>query len=444
MGILINTFNRTVQTLNSKKQAAIKKIKSAAANAIDEVKTKEKLHNEQKELNSNSLQYCSPDFEIIEKPLSPREFSFYSQNIKNADFNDIEQSIGEITKFKDRFGNSLFLKELGHERSYNTQALLAIKYNNPEHYKELLTLLQLSEQGKIKYIPRFIMPEGKLNPLVKKDMEAIINRKNYFEQFDKTANKFEILSKTQEGDAFSIGEQMYVRTQNNYDKIDMDKDTYKLLFPPIDRYAIAQGHSQNCGPLAVINNMIQIPTNRVKLYKLFEQKGNSIIVHSQGNIFNRSIFNLDELYKLSDGILSQTCYGIKMLEKHANKNNDIATYGLMKPQYGDQYFCKNLVAEKGTVFMDIRDVNLALMNHSKPDIDRLKAQIRTIGQTTTMICGGEGSYKYGTGKQHYISVFDCTDDIVKYSNPCGTAEYREISLENFILRIYNNVFYHKI
>ena len=224
----------------------------------------------------------------------------------------------------------------------------------------------------------------------------------------------------------------------------IDKETYKLLFPPVDRYAIAQGHSQNCGPIALINNLIQVPANRVKFYKLFEQKGDKIIVHTLGNIFNRSTFDLNELHRLSDGVLSQTCYGIKMLEKHSNKNFDISVYGLVKPEYGDKYFCKDLIAEKGTVFMPLSEVNIALLNRSQEGIERLKNQIRTVGHTTTMISGGGGSPRFGTGYQHYISVFDCTNDLVKYSNPCGTAEYREMPLEDFIRRVYDNVFYHNI
>ncbi len=444
MGILISTLGNAVSSIRSKNQTAAKILRSAVTDVIDYVNIKQKVVNTNNDIQFAAQQYRKPVIDVIDSNLSPTEFSFYAQNIKNADFNDVEKSIEEIIKIKDKFGNSLFLKELGHKRTYNTRSLLDTKYNNPEHYKEILTLLKLSSEGKIKYIPRFIMPEGKLNPLVKKDMEALLNHKNYFEQFDNTSNKFEILMKTNEGDAFSIGEQMYVRNKNGYEKISMDKNTYKLLFPPVDRYAIAQGHSQNCGPIAVINNMIQIPANRVKLYKLFEQKGNHVIVHSLGNIFNRSTFDLNELHKLSDGILSQTCYGLKMLEKHSNKNSNIAAFGLTKPLYGDKYFCKDLIAEKGTVFMDIDDINLALMNHSKSEIEQLKNQIRTIGHSTTMVSGGGGGYKYGTGENHYISVFDCKDDIVKYSNPHGTAEYREMSLDDFILKVYNNVFYHKI
>ena len=288
------------------------------------------------------------------------------------------------------------------------------------------------------------MPEGKVNPLVKKDLEAVVKKQNYFEEFDSTVNSFEILSKTSEGDVFSIGKIMYVRTNKGFDQLSIDKETYKLLFPPVDRYAIAQGHSQNCGPIALINNLIQVPANRVKFYKLFEQKGDKIIVHTLGNIFNRSTFDLNKLHRLSDGVLSQTCYGIKMLEKHSNKNFDISVYGLVKPEYGDKYFCKDLIAEKGTVFMPLSEVNIALLNRSQEGIERLKNQIRTVGHTTTMISGGGGSPRFGTGYQHYISVFDCTNDLVKYSNPCGTAEYREMPLDDFIRRVYDNVFYHNI
>ena len=441
MGILIKTFSRAVGSLQTQKNKVISRLKTKATDAIDYMNSPQVIPQRPTNAESAAIQQC---YVIAEKPLTPTGFTFFTENIRNVGFDDIAASLDEIVKFKDKYGNLLFTKELGHQRTFHTQALLEAKYNNPEHYEDFLTLLELSNKGKIKYIPRFIMPEGKVNPLVKKDIEAVVKKQNYFEEFDSTVNSFEILSKISEGDAFSIGQKMYVRTNKGFDKLSIDKETYKLLFPPVDRYAIAQGHSQNCGPIALINNLIQVPANRVKFYKLFEQKGDKIIVHTLGNIFNRSTFDLNELYRLSDGVLSQTCYGIKMLEKHSNKNFDISVYGLVKPVYGDKYFCKDLIAEKGTVFMPLSDVNIALLNRSQEDIERLKNQIRTVGHTTTMISGGGGSPRFGTGHQHYISVFDCTNDLVKYSNPCGTAEYREMPLEDFIRRVYDNVFYHNI
>lgn len=53
------------------------------------------------------------------------------------------------------------------------------------------------------------MPNGHTNSLVKQDMKAIAEGRNYYEQFS-SLNKSEILGKTVEGDVFSVGEQMFV------------------------------------------------------------------------------------------------------------------------------------------------------------------------------------------------------------------------------------------
>lgn len=376
--------------------------------------------------------------------LSQREYKFFSEEIKNVELKKLINGLREILPIKDKNGCSLFIKEVGHKRTYNTRALLKTKFENPQHYEELLTLLNLHEDGVIKYIPRFIMPEGRLNPLVKEDLECILAGKNYFEEFETTTSKAKILSATNIGDAFSIGEQMYVRTAKSFEKLKMDKITYKILFPPIDRYAIAQGFSQNCGPISLINNLIQIPENRIKMYKLFEQKNDTIIVHTLGNIFKRSTFNLYNLEELDDKILSETCYGLKMLEKHSNKDVDIYRKGIPSPKENDKYFCKALIRKTGNPFITKSKFEDILFLGYTKEIEKVKQQLQSVGHTTTLVTGGRGSYELGTGCYHYISVHNYKDGLVTFSNPQGTAEYRTMPIDTFIEKVYGASFYHKI
>ena len=51
------------------------------------------------------------------------------------------------------------------------------------------------------------MPNGKTNPLVKQDIEAILSGKNYYEQFSRL-DTTEILTKTKFGDVFSVGDKI--------------------------------------------------------------------------------------------------------------------------------------------------------------------------------------------------------------------------------------------
>lgn len=453
MGLFVNTFNRAINLI----KRANKTVSCESPAVLESfVETKNELiareyYKDFSILRQNSFWLKKKGTAVPvsldtqnRSVLTDKDYKFFTKNKKNIPPYILNPTLDDLANLKDKYNCQLFVREAGHKRSYNTRALLEAKFDNPEHYADILQLLQLNRMGKIKYVPRFVMPKGKLNPLVKKDMQALIEGKNYFEEFSANTSKLEILSKTSVGDAFSVDNNMFVRTQTGFIKLDFDKNVYKLLFPAVDRYAIAQGFSQNCGPIAVINNLIQVPQNRVKMYKMFEQKGNKIIVHSLGNSFNKSVFDLNDLGNLSDGILSQTCYGLKMLEKHSNKTHQIAQYGIIKPKSSDKYFCKDLISEQGTVFMDLDTVEIALINHSDCEIERLKEKIRTVGKTTTLISGGGGSYDLGTGKRHYISVFDCTNDIVKYSNPNGTAEYREMPLDEFIKKVYGSAFFHKI
>ena len=453
MGILVSLFNKVVRCSKTKNSELSKVCNSATAPIKKEqavvfdnplwsnsfIGLKHRILNSRIKTGASSLKLDLENSFI----LTPEQYDFFTYGKKNLSPKIVHKNLEEIIKMRDKYGDRIFLSELGHRRAHNARALLQTRFENPELYNDLINLLKLSNSGEIKYIPRFIMPEGKLNPLVKKDLDALLNGKNYFEEFSMSVSKPEILSKTAEGDAFSIGEKMYVRTQKGYDKLDLDKNTYKLLFPPVDRYAITQGHSLNCGPLSVINNLIQVPSNRVKFYKLFSQKGNSIVVHSLGNSFNKSVFELDELKKLDNGIFSETCYGIKMLEAHSNKSFDIFYYGIVPPMKGEKYFCKDIICKKGSVYMNKSEIKDAVKNESIKDLEKLKDKIRTIGRSTTMVSGG-GSLELGTGRHHYISVFDCTDDIVRFANPEGTAMYREMPLDDFIKKVCGHSFYHNL
>ena len=127
--------------------------------------------------------------------LDTKEIAFFSENLKGVKPNDIEQAVSEILALENAKGLTGFTRKLGHKSAYSTRALLEARFNDPQRYDEILTLVRLNKEGKIKYFPRFVMPNGKTNPLIKQDMEAILSGKNYFEQFTKLDTR-EILSKT--------------------------------------------------------------------------------------------------------------------------------------------------------------------------------------------------------------------------------------------------------
>lgn len=164
------------------------------------------------------------------------------------------------------------------------KAILQAKYNNPERYQDIMNLYKLVRQGKAPdYILKGLIPEGKFDLLGKSDIDKLIQGKYYFEQFNKLTKPEDVLKSLQQGDVFSIGDKMFVRTADSYEPLNLSKSMYEKLFPPIERYCLAQNEN-SCHFVASLDGMIKNPEMRTRLYKMFEQTGEDTLkVRLAGN-----------------------------------------------------------------------------------------------------------------------------------------------------------------
>lgn len=84
---------------------------------------------------------------------------------------------------------------------------------------------------------------------------------------------------TNVGDVFRVKGQdkIYVKSGDDYSRqLEMDAKTYIKLFPPIERYASAQGAAGDCYLLSSINSIMENPYSRAVIYDCFTQKGDSV------------------------------------------------------------------------------------------------------------------------------------------------------------------------
>lgn len=356
-------------------------------------------------------------------PLSSEQVRFFSKNLNNVSKSELEQAVGEIINLHHVKGGYYYTTEIASKRGYSTRALLDSRFNDTEHYNDILELIKLNNTGKIKYYPKLVMPNGHTNSLIKQDIKAISEGRNYFEQFT-SLNKSEILSKTSEGDVFSVGQQMFVRDSKGWQPLKMDKSTYELLFPPVDRYAMAQGSSQNCGAIAVINNMVQVPSNRVKMLQMFEQNGNRVTVHALGDNTSKMTFDLDNLKILDDGVLSDTSYGLKMLERKGQLGNGSSGYS--PPSYvhkKEEFFVPRI---NKTKIEYMSDVPIYLSP------SQIEKELATVGNGRTYVSGGGGNYSLGTGNNHWCSIYDYKNGNIRFANPNATADYQDVPISRFV------------
>lgn len=252
------------------------------------------------------------------------------ENINHSGFKDkdafLKQFIKDLDEVKlmtNKSGESLF--DQGVTSLYSMKAILQAKYNNPERYQDIMNLYKLVRQGKAPdYILKGLIPEGKFDLLGKSDIDKLIQGKNYFEQFNKLTKPEDVLKCLQQGDVFSIGDKMFVRTADSFEPLNMSKSMYEKLFPPIERYCLAQNEN-SCHFVASLDGMIKNPEMRTRLYKMFEQTGEDTLkVRLVGNNTVPVEFDLKNIANLivtdgAEGYL-KGALGHKMIEHTVGVN----------------------------------------------------------------------------------------------------------------------------
>ena len=147
---------------------------------------------------------------------------------------------------------------------------------HPESYNKLKTseIINLVVSKKLKpdilrlgYGQEFI-------PEVYSDIELLKNGGSvikHFTSFDK------ILSKTTAGDVISVNGKMFINNNGRIQAWNMTEEKFNDLFPLVERFTGSQGYA-NCFLYSALETMYRNPKTRGQYYKLFEQKGDDILV----------------------------------------------------------------------------------------------------------------------------------------------------------------------
>lgn len=243
------------------------------------------------------------------------------EDINHASFTDkakfLDDFIAEFNKIDDAFSD-IFTKN-GVEL-FSKRAILEAKYNNPKRYQEIMDLLALHKQGKApKYVLATLFPKSSFHALPKSDMQKLLRGEHYYPQL--TSLSDDIIPKLEIGEAFSVGKEMFVKTTKGYEKLKIDAQTYERLFPPIERYALAQGSMGNCHLMATMDSIIKNPEGRIEFYKMFEQVENGVKCTIPAYKNSGIIYKFDDLSMLNGKHNMKGSLGHKMIEYTYSKNN---------------------------------------------------------------------------------------------------------------------------
>lgn len=241
----------------------------------------------------------------------------YLQDIDHSGFNDKQKFLDQFLKDVEEVENILANdgKKLYTDWTidlYTKKAIIQAKYNNPERYRELTDLIKLYQKRLVpKHNVATFFPEAHFHPLVKSDIQKLLNGENYFPQFPKLVESE--IAKIGFGEVFSVGDKMFVKTKDGYEALKIDKQTYERLFPAVERYAASQNGVGNCGKIASWNAMIKNPNSRIEIYRLFEQTPEGVKVNIPSLKYSKE-FNWNDLSELNTEKNIQGCLGHKMAE----------------------------------------------------------------------------------------------------------------------------------
>lgn len=148
-----------------------------------------------------------------------------------------------------------------------------------------------------------------------------------------SASQAEGQAKAAVGDVFRVDGQdkIYVKSGDDYSRqLDMDADTYLKLYPPVERYASAQGGNGDCYLLSSINAVMENPYARPALLDCFHQKGNDVVVQFPGKE-TQVVFENGQLPKGTDiEKYTEGPTGMKLLEHAYGKTYEADKYAEYK------------------------------------------------------------------------------------------------------------------
>ena len=246
------------------------------------------------------------------------------KNLKKEDkiavLNYLEQLVQEDSN---RF---IRLIESGYfEMSTDIDDLLKLTTINGFFSKNYLSdLKKIYERGRISF-------RGPMNSLgFSLDFGEQYSYEPIIKTYAATSNLNEITNEVSIGDVAVVGEQLYVNDNGKMIKLKISKEKFTELFPLAIRYQTKQGHLGDCWLVSTFDNFIDMPHARAKLYQLFEQQGDDIIVsipsyeniptddpdiQIHSNTQCRIKFKNGQLLEVKDKRKLTGCPGLELLEQ---------------------------------------------------------------------------------------------------------------------------------
>ncbi|MBQ8887320.1 MAG: hypothetical protein IJY61_06430, partial [Candidatus Gastranaerophilales bacterium] len=300
----------------------------------------------------------------LEKFLGKNSFAelFYSKEFSPSDIlevrDKIETSIGCGNFVPNRFFEIMDLLVNSESSKYSqTERTQALNYfigledksgkrifnvSNPRHSKlstynyfmnidpsgleasNIQMLIELVQEGVVgKHIFEYLPLDSKINSNISSDIDKLYSAYiNGIEPIDKFIPTYDSSDNAQKdlkiGDIYEIdGEDFIyiVNDKHSSTQLQLTKEKYFELFPPVERFGTTQNQIGNCWEISVLQGLYCNPKTRHLVLSLFSQQGTDVIVNYPKGGYGNVIFINGELPKDEDlDFYSQGAKGFQLLE----------------------------------------------------------------------------------------------------------------------------------
>ena len=335
-----------------------------------------------------------------------------------------------------------------------------VKLNNasPKRFKKMLDsgLFDLIKEGKIDAsILENLDDNTFLSNRTLNDIRKIRNGEPIIKTLSSQTDLADISKYIANGDVCELNGKLYVNDNGTATQINLSKEKFEELFPPLTRVSFKQGQLGDCWFVSTLDNFMDLPNGRTSLYKLFEQQGDDILIkfpNSPNPIKFEGGKVLNAEGKQIQGFAQdEVPTGIRMIEQayaiHRYYKYDVGVpvteitshatnvQGLMKELKGGwQYDAVNEILGDYNASIDSYGINLQNKIKMKEYIQQYANDENVLTFFATRdIPGGDTnmiSEKYDlAGRLAYsIKGYDKTTGMVYITNPWHTSVVTEIPL----------------
>lgn len=360
------------------------------------------------------------------------------KNIKDGETETTNNS--QIDKFKTLLGSDAEKISLAAYNFFNS---------HPEKADEIIAIFESNKSRK--RLPNELMLET-LNTFEENrflsnnylsDLRKVISNEPIIKDFAASTPLSEIAKQVPNGEVTQIGDKLYVNNHGTLEALQISKETYIKLFPFMERFATKQGDLGDCWLISAIENAMDKPSGRVKLYKMFIQNGNDISVKLPDG--KQVHFPNGAIIKSANNKNLQGALGFQMLEEAASvyrySDNAISSVNIRDIANIDAQLDKlDLGLESQAMKEYLGIIGNEQMYNGIDSLNAIKQILEEHGNNSkTLLHFGlaktnptfEQKYNLLSGHAYSIKSYDKEKQIVYITNPHNTALITAVPLYEF-------------